>query len=150
MNAWLHDWRKLAYDELNKNGYKSVIDYCRSDELASFRKMAKSLHPELLAPIQIVKLFHEEAAATNSLGYYARSCFVRDIRYQLPGGFRSLGEAKLDGFFASWLASLDDVFVPECHVVADRLKHQAEVPDSWLPDSLDDPTLRFLFADVNW
>jgi hypothetical protein len=144
--AWAHDWRSLAYQELGKRGFPTMLAFARSWPRATYKELASTLAGDGLAPVQIQKLLEEESTGTLDFRYFVMSSLLRNLHEHLPHGFRRQGDWPLTLALASWAGSMPTDLQAECGRIARRLKTCTAFPDHWLPDSVDDPELCSFFT----
>src|SRR5438552_2966397 len=129
-SAWDGDWRERLSQGLRLLGHTSLLGYLKSNEVATFEELIKSLGGQL-APIQLLRVLREEANTQAAFDYYVRSTFVRRLREMCPLGWRRHRDFDLVLAFTDWVAGLGDPYSSMAHTVLQRLRSRGELSDDW-------------------
>jgi hypothetical protein len=146
-----HEWTEVLSQRLAALGHTSLTAYADSRPTASIPELASDLGGE---PFALEQRLVEEADAAGQMQRCARSLLARDLRSEIPEGWRRQrtdgGDAMVDqafrikGVFLTLMMT-----VPEAHHDAlERIEtamDSAELPEGWLPEGGDDAALIELF-----
>lgn len=150
-----HVWPEALSRVLETRGFASLSAYVDSRPEASLAELATDLGGPDMAPIALEQRLIAEAEATGTMDRCARGILARELRDELPGGWRS-DESDGGQEMTRQARQLSEVFLslaialPEAYRDAiDRVQaamNAAELPAGWLPEGPHDLALVELFT----
>ena len=145
-------FREKAVEVLRHQGM-SAIGLLLSKPLVSIVELARHLNFGVNA-VGLEMALIEEAEGAECLRDVAKELIVRHIRESLPGGLKHADPTALFVPLAFWKQGLkrqinDESVHLSAGKVTHHLAHHADLPDGWLPASLDDTYIRMAF-DQGW
>ena len=148
-------WTDGLSRALQTRGFASLTAYADSRPAASLADLAVELGGPDTYPIILEQRLVAEAEVAGTMERCARSLLARDLRSELPEGWRC-GATAADDEARSQVFRLSGVFLtlamamPEPYQEAiDRVQRammSAELPTGWLPEGGDDLVLVELFG----
>lgn len=150
-----NEWTEAQSQALASRGFASLTAYADSLPTASLADLASNLGGELFA---LEQRLIEEATAAGQMQRCARGLLARDLRSEIPEGWRrdrANGrdlmvdqEFRIKGVFLTLLMAVPEAYhdaIERVELAIDRI----ELPEGWLPEGADDATLIKLF-DSCW
>lgn len=137
------------YAALEQLGYRSMLDFARSREAATFPELTEALGT-VVAPIQLSKCMLLEAKTDSDRSYFRRTTFVRCLRRFMPKGWLGSSDFEFELAHACgvWASLQDPADYKSALQAIDRIKGASGIPRNWLPDSSDDShVVRLLQVD---
>jgi hypothetical protein len=146
-----NEWTAALSQALTIRGFAFLTDYADSLPAASLAELAGNLGGE---PFALEQKLVEEAEAAGQMQRCARGLFARDLRSEIPEGWRRDKadhrdmmvdqDFRIKGVFLTLLMA-----VPQAYNDAiERIEHameSIEAPEGWLPAGPDDLILIELF-----
>ena len=136
--AWKGDWKQRILDRVAALEFDSVDAFASAYPTLTFLELAALLGPDVAA-IQLELLQCERAERVGQLNAFARSCLVRRIRQELPGGWGRPESAEYAraSAFAAWSTTLGQAH-DEATMEAWEVAKSLDIPADWLPSGPDD------------
>jgi hypothetical protein len=143
--TWSGDWHRRILERIRQHGFDTVTEFANDRAGASLSMLADELGREDVAPAQLRSMLLDEASRTKTLPRLLRDLFVRELRHQLPAGWKYPLEDDsryaVVSAIADWVAEFQDYINDEGKSAARRILLNTELPQGWLPEGPDDPVV---------
>ena len=150
---WSPGFMARVQKALRGQGYEDVASFLEANPGRPYVELVQLLGPTIAAK-QLTMLHYRDALRRGALRAAAMDSVVRECQDQFIKGWGIDSDFVIAGVPATWITSLkfetdeDGELYEQLGFRIWRKLEALDIPDGWIPESVDDPFLRAAFDEV--